>query len=336
MKNFEPKTEKKPNIHIFNSFRTEFGGSEQEALNLAAILSKHAHISLWASSSRACPTLMSKNNIKHIDIFKKDKKPNGGIYIFVGCHWRNKFWPYFIPRPSRLINIYNTFHPKHIALTKKSPLLLKWPTTEYVLISHFQKQELNIDAKIFPSPIDLNHFNNFNRKPAKKQIHVGRMSRDTLEKHNLEDLRIYTWLANNNAKVMLQGASSLNNKIEPHENITLLKSGAIDAKLFLENLDIFYYRTGAHIETFGRVIFEAMACGVPVVAENRGGYTDWIENGKNGFLFNTTQEAIDCLELLMSDNELREKISTEAINTVHEMYGAKAQAAQISYYLYGH
>ncbi|TVP50151.1 MAG: glycosyltransferase [Halomonas sp.] len=335
MKNTDLKEEKKPNIHIFNSFRTEFGGSEQEALNLAAILAEQAEVTLWASSSRACPALMSKNNIKHIDVSKKDKRPNGGTYIFVGCHWRNKLWPYLIARPSRLINIYNTFHPKHIKLTKNPPSLLRWPTTEYVLISHFQQKELNIAAQIFPSPINLNYFNPEKKEPASsRQIHVGRMSRDTLEKHSLEDIDVYQWLANLNVKVMLQGADCLKGKIEPQQNIMLLQSGAIEAKSFLNGLDIFYYRSGAHVETFGRVIFEAMACGVPVVAENRGGYTDWIKSGENGFLFDTTQEAIGYLERLISDDELREKIAAQGLKTVNEMYGDRAKAAQISYYLY--
>lgn len=71
------------------------------------------------------------------------------------------------------------------------------------------------------------------------------------------------------------------------------------------------------------------------MAENRGGYTDWIENGKNGFLFNTTQEAMDYLERLAGDGQLRKEIATAALDTVQEMYGDKAKAAQISYYLHG-
>lgn len=337
MKNPNLNEDKRPKVHIFNSFRTEFGGSEQEALNLATVLSQQADVSLWASSSRACPTLMSKHNIKHVNIFKKNCRPNGGTYIFVGCHWRNKFWPYCISRPSRLINIYNTFHPKHIELTKKRPLLLRWPKTEYVLISHFQKQELNIEAQVFPSPIDINYFKPLTEKPTEdsSSIKIGRLSRDTPGKHNLEDVNVYTELASKNIKVMLQGASCLHDHIEPHKNITLLESGSIEAKSFLSNLDVFYYRSGEHVETFGRVIFEAMACGVPVVAENRGGYTDWIENGKNGFLFNTTQEAMDYLERLAGDGQLRNEIATAALDTVQEMYGDKAKAAQISYYLHG-
>jgi glycosyltransferase involved in cell wall biosynthesis len=36
-----------------------------------------------------------------------------------------------------------------------------------------------------------------------------------------------------------------------------------------------------------------MACGAPVIAFNKGSMPELIENGKNGFLVNTVDEAID-------------------------------------------
>lgn len=45
-------------------------------------------------------------------------------------------------------------------------------------------------------------------------------------------------------------------------------------------------------EPFGLSVIESMACGTPVIAFNRGSMPELIENGKNGFLVNTTEEAI--------------------------------------------
>jgi hypothetical protein len=42
----------------------------------------------------------------------------------------------------------------------------------------------------------------------------------------------------------------------------------------------------------GRVVTEAMACGLPVVCHESGGYAEIIEHGRNGFLFDTQQEAL--------------------------------------------
>ena len=61
---------------------------------------------------------------------------------------------------------------------------------------------------------------------------------------------------------------------------------------FLSTLDAFYYRTHpAYFEAFGRVVLEAMLCGIPVVAEARGGYASHIRHGENGFLFDDPRDA---------------------------------------------
>lgn len=45
-------------------------------------------------------------------------------------------------------------------------------------------------------------------------------------------------------------------------------------------------------EPFGLSVVEAMACGTPVVAFNKGSMPELIENGKNGFLVETVDEAV--------------------------------------------
>jgi glycosyltransferase involved in cell wall biosynthesis len=45
-------------------------------------------------------------------------------------------------------------------------------------------------------------------------------------------------------------------------------------------------------EPFGLVMIEAMACGTPVVAWNRGSVPEVMEHGKNGFIVNSMDEAI--------------------------------------------
>ena len=46
-------------------------------------------------------------------------------------------------------------------------------------------------------------------------------------------------------------------------------------------------------EPFGLVMIEAMACGTPVVAWNRGSVPEVMEHGKNGFIVNSMEEAIE-------------------------------------------
>ena len=85
-------------------------------------------------------------------------RPDGGTYVFVGAHWRNRLWPYLATAPRRLIYVFNTFHPKLLALTARHPALLRWPRPEFVFISEFQKTLLGIDGQVHPSPIDIDAF----------------------------------------------------------------------------------------------------------------------------------------------------------------------------------
>lgn len=318
-------------IHIFNGFRTPFGGSEQEALALSQRLAESASVHLWAASSRAGRVLLSDNGIRHIEPHRF-QAPKGGTYIFVGAHWRNKLWPYLIPKPQRLIYVYNTFHPKHLKLTQRMPRRLGWPGAEFVTISEFQKERLGIEAAVHPSPIDLDNFT-----PALKRepgpLRIGRMSRDTQDKHAAEDIPVYRHLAQAGIEVWLQGATCIQDRLPSHPNIKVLPTGTIPAGDFLRKLDVLYYRTGDHVETFGRVIFEAMACGLPVVCHRRGGYVEHIRHGHNGLLFDTTVEALAQLKQLSTDHQQRSLLGSNGQATVQKMFGQAAMRKRLAFYL---
>lgn len=53
-------------------------------------------------------------------------------------------------------------------------------------------------------------------------------------------------------------------------------------------------------EPFGYSVIEAMACGTPVIAFNKGSMQEIIENGKNGFLVNSTDEATEMVKHIAS------------------------------------
>ena len=48
-------------------------------------------------------------------------------------------------------------------------------------------------------------------------------------------------------------------------------------------------------EPFGLSVIESMACGTPVIAFNKGSMPELIENGKNGFLVETVDEAVNAV-----------------------------------------
>jgi glycosyltransferase involved in cell wall biosynthesis len=317
-------------IHIFNPFQSPFGGSELEALSLFKLLDPHHQVRLWATSSRRSPELLRAFPISHVAPFSLD----GGNYVFVGAHWRRGLWRYLAKRPDRLIYVYNAFHPKHSAIASSPPW--GWPKTEFVFISEFQKRLLGLEGVVHPSPIDIKLFapNLFASRPAieRREVVVGRLSRDTPYKYNRHDFPIFLDLAQRNVRIRLQGASCVADELR-HSNVEILPEGAEPAEKFLQGLDIFYYRTGIHVETFGRVVFEAMACGLPVVCHSHGGYADWIVSGQNGFLFSTDDEARKILDQLIANPSLRRSIGANARQPIEDMYAGDKMEERLQFYV---
>jgi glycosyltransferase involved in cell wall biosynthesis len=102
---------------------------------------------------------------------------------------------------------------------------------------------------------------------------------------------------------------------------------------FLRCLDCYYYSTSTWIEPWGRAVVEAMACGLPVVANAVGGYAQIIRHGENGLLFSDASEAAELVRGLAADPGLRRKLGAEARRTVEELLGSAAMARLVAFYL---
>jgi glycosyltransferase involved in cell wall biosynthesis len=65
-------------------------------------------------------------------------------------------------------------------------------------------------------------------------------------------------------------------------------------------------------ESFGRVLVEAMACGVPVIATNVGGIPEVLRGGQDGLLVppGNPQDLADAISRLLDDTSLRLSLST--------------------------
>ncbi len=115
---------------------------------------------------------------------------------------------------------------------------------------------------------------------------------------------------------------------------SLLPAGSTPSVDFLQGLDCFYYRTSDHwLEAFGRVVFEAMACGLPVVCGRRGGYADYIVHGVNGFLFDTSEQAIALILKLRDNAALRERIGHAARRSVEALYSGSSWRNKLAFFL---
>lgn len=73
-------------------------------------------------------------------------------------------------------------------------------------------------------------------------------------------------------------------------------------------------------EGFGLTVTEAMWKGTPVIGGNVGGIKYQIEDGVNGFLVSSVEEAARRIVQLVKDEELRERMGQKARETVREKF----------------
>jgi glycosyltransferase involved in cell wall biosynthesis len=81
------------------------------------------------------------------------------------------------------------------------------------------------------------------------------------------------------------------------------------------------------------VVLEAMACGLPVVCERRGGYCEFIESGRNGFLFDDDREAFEILMRLKACPLLRRSVGAAARETVSTLYSPQWRRELADFYM---
>jgi len=86
--------------------------------------------------------------------------------------------------------------------------------------------------------------------------------------------------------------------INPHLNNPLIEYvGTVDdeqKKYYMQRAKAFLFPIKWE-EPFGIVMAEAMACGVPVLAFNRGSVPEVVEHGKTGFVVDTVEEMIEAV-----------------------------------------
>ncbi|MDW8083047.1 MAG: glycosyltransferase family 4 protein [Sulfolobales archaeon] len=84
-------------------------------------------------------------------------------------------------------------------------------------------------------------------------------------------------------------------------------------------------------EAFGMVLIEAMASGLPVIGSRSGGIVDIIYEGVNGYLFekNNSESLSKKLFIILTDKELRKRMSLNSRNIAVERYSWESVAKKI-------
>ena len=167
----------------------------------------------------------------------------------------------------------------------------------YVSISYADRSpELNYIANVYHG-IDTTQFS-FNDKPENYLLYFGRIHPD---KGTAEAIEI----AKRSKRRLLiagiiQDSNYFKEKVEPCLNDEIVFLGAADPEkrnTLLRNASALLHSINFE-EPFGLSVAEAMLCGTPVIAFNKGSMPELIEDGKTGFLVNNIEKGVDAVSMI--------------------------------------
>jgi len=184
-----------------------------------------------------------------------------------------------------------------------------------------KKCKIKKHIEILPTPLDFKIIKN-NKKRNKKLtiLHVGRLCKEKrieviLNAFEKIHKRIDSKLIITSDGPERKKLEKLCKKLKIEKDVVF--TGYLPKKELLKlysNADIFI--SASDTETQGLVILEAMACGCPVVVRNALGLKDFVQNKKNGILFNTEDELIENILLIKKDSKLRNRLIKNGYKTV--------------------
>lgn len=216
---------------------------------------------------------------------------------------------------------------KKVFLSKvlKSSLRIIVPTKGYIdLINKKYKISKN-KIYVIPNGVDFKNF-----KSLSKELHnpvrllfVGRLSIQKNVPLLIKSFKLITEKKFRDVELHIVGDGEEKDKI-----INLIKKEKLEKKIVLHGVlrgrklyeiysssDIFIMTS--KYESFGNVLIEAMASGLPIIASDILAVRNVIENNKNGLLVKQTPEDFAiAIEKLLDNSQLRERIIENALEEV--------------------
>ena len=142
---------------------------------------------------------------------------------------------------------------------------------------------------------------------------IGRLSRPSADKFSSRTWEIYGRVPHPIQARVLGWADEVRARLgRPPRWAQCLPAAAQTPQDFLATLHAMVHVNGQAVENWPRVALEAMAAGVPVVAENRGGWREMIQHGRTGYLCDTDDQFAYYTARLAYDEAHRMQIIRQA------------------------
>ena len=279
-------------LHLLGHFNDQYTGAESELLDIRTLVAGRRPVKLW--SDVPPHAAHAGKGVIGVKPFAR-QFPSVGVLLVAGVHVGLDIWLKYT-RFERVILLYNLASHERLFARIEQLRELTECEPELVFVSTALQLSVGLPGRVINSVIDLQPFLAIDRAATPvRPFTVGRLSRDIEGKHHAQDASLYRMLAARGVLVRIMGGTCLAAQLAGVDGVELLPAGALAADKFLRNIDLFFYRTGASVEAYGRVVVEAMAAGLPVVAGATGGYAEVIRPGVTGVLVNSQEQAFDAI-----------------------------------------
>ena len=306
-------------VHIVCKLDT-IGGTERRALNLCRSLAAHAHVTLWTTVPAAdanCRATVPRLITPH-------EHPRGGTLVLVGTYFACGDWLETAPFDRvvichNLVEQYPSLMERLLQIAENAAR----PRVDLTFPSRLLRDTLGLPGAVEYSSVDVESFRRRSAPPAHRaRLAVGRHGRAYALKFHPNDPALFRALLARGYDVRILGGTPIaaafaGDAVRPD----LLEIDAEPPREFLESLDIFVYRKHPRFfETGGTAILEAMAMELPVVVfGEQCGVAELIRDGENGMLVDSEGEAIEAIDCLARDRELRLRLGRAARLTVVDL-----------------
>ena len=233
---------------------------------------------------------------------------------------------YFENKKKDFIRKYNKINKTYDKLTIKSANLIKtfmtWWLKKYydksnlILVpSKDSKKQVksfyNGKIKLIPHGVDINRFKPLKNKIENKTpiaLYVGKLTPE-------KNIKIFENIFKNNKNVTLHMVGGGYLKDEIKEKIPSVRLfGRLNGNKLVkqyQNSDFFVFPSKT--DTFGLVVLEAMACGIPPIVMNKKGPKEIVKDNITGLIAKDDKDFGKKVELLIKDKELRKKLGKNAL-----------------------